>query len=134
VEKIVNYRDIPVDERASVAHALFSLGFYPPDGVQAQKERMDRGESDALPQYLLVFRDEKLIGYSFLYGETSPNQIGGGGQTNADELPLPLAIRLLEETIALEEKFGCHKLANVTRHFLENQKRGLGRRNDADCR
>lgn len=130
----MNYRDIPIEERTSVVNALFSLSFYHPGGVQAQKEQMDRSVPDRLPQYLLVFREEQLIGYSFLYGETPSNQIGGGGQCNADELPLPLAVRLLEETIALEEAYGCFPLAKVTRLLLENQKRGIGRRKDEDCR
>lgn len=134
METIVNYLDIPAEERASVVQALFSLNFYHPGGVQAQKEMMDCSMPNRLPQYLLVFRDDALIGYSFIYGETSPNQIGGGGQCNADELPLPLAVRLLEETIALEEDLGCTRLADVTRMLLENQKRGIGRRKDEDCR
>lgn len=134
METIVNYLDIPAEARASVVHALFSLNFYYPGGEQAQKEIMDRSTPDALPQFLLVFRDDQLIGYSFIYGQTPENQIGGGGQCNADELPLPLAVRLLEETIALEEAHGCITLANVTRLLLKNQKKGIGRRNEADCR
>lgn len=134
MEIIVNYRDIPMDKRASVVNALFSLQFYHFGGVQAQKEIMDRSTPDSLPQFLLVFREDQLIGYSFIYGQTPEYQIGGGGQCNADELPLPLAIRLLEETIALEEAYGCVALANVTRLLLENQKKGIGRRKHANCR
>lgn len=83
---------------------------------------MDRSMPDRLPQYLLVFRDQQLIGYSFIYGETPPKQIGRGGQCNADELPLSLAIRLLVETSAPEEAYECLTLANVTRLLLENQR------------
>lgn len=135
MERIVNYLDIPEENRPDVLRALSSTSFYAKEGLEALKAQMDAAQRDQLPQYRFVFREDTLIGYSFLYGDSgNPRQIGGSGVSNVDELPLHLAIRILEEDIAVWKKHGCHRLANVTRMFLENQKKGIGRRPDKDCR
>ena len=135
MEKIINYLDIPEAERMAVLKALLeTTSFWTRDSLETLKEKMDAAVREQLPVYRFVFRGDALIGYSFLYGETLPNQIGGGGQSNVDELPLTLAIRVLEEDIAIWERHGCSQMAKVTRMLLENQKKGLGRRAEADCR
>ncbi len=135
LEKIVNYLDIPEENRPDVLRALSSTSFYAREGMEALKMQMDAAQRDQLPQYRFVFRDDTLIGYSFLYGESgNPHKIGGSGVSNVDELSLPLAVRILEEDIATWEAHGCHQLAKVTRMLLENQKKGIGRRPEQDCR
>ena len=135
MEKIVNYLDIPEEKRMDVLQALMrDTGFWTRDSLKALKEKMDGAVRDALPVYRFVFRGENLIGYSFLYGETPPNQIGGGAVNNMDELPLALAIRVLEEDIAIWEQHGCDRMATAFRMLVENQKKGIGRRAEEDCR
>ena len=135
MEKIINYLDIPEAERMTVLKALLeSTSFWTRDSLETLKAKMDAAVREQLPVYRFVFREDTLIGYSFLYGETLPNQIGGGGQSNVDELPLTLAIRVLEEDIAIWERHGCSQMAKVTRMVLENQKKGFERRAEADRR
>lgn len=135
MEKIINYLDIPEAERMTVLNALLeTTSFWTRDSLETLKGKMDAALRDQLPVYRFVFREDTLIGYSFLYGETAPNMIGGGGQSNVDELPLTLAIRVLEEDIAIWEQHGCDRMANAFRMLLENQKKGFGRRAEADCR
>jgi len=135
METIIDYLDIPKAERRLVLQALLdTTGFWSKDSLETLKEKMDAAVRNRLPVYRFVFRDDMLLGYSFLYGETAPDQIGGGGQSNVDELPLALAVRVLEADIAILEKNGCTQLAKVTRILLENQKNGIGRRAEEDCR
>ena len=134
MEQILNYLDIPEEKRDRVLEALFHLNFYAPEGKKELKRKMDASCRESLPQYRFVFRDDTLIGYSFLYGPGEANVIGGSGVSNVDQLPLALAVRVLEEEIALWETFHCHQLAQVTSMLLENQKKGIGRRLEKDCR
>lgn len=134
MEQIIDYLDIPEEKRMGVLKALQNLDFWAKDGIEELKTRMDASVRDQLPIYRFVFRGDTLIGYSFLYGETAPNMIGGGGQSNVDQLPLRIAVRILEEDIAILEKHDCAQLAKVLRMLLENQKKGIGRRAEKDCR
>ena len=135
MEKIVNYLDIPEAERMAVLKALLeTTSFGTRDSLETLKGKMDGAVRDRLPVYRFVFRGDVLIGFSFLYGQTTANQIGGGAVSNVDELPLALAIRVLEEDIDIWAQHGCDRMANVCRMLLENQKKGLGRRAEADCR
>lgn len=135
METVINYLDIPEAERMIVLRALLdTTNFWSKDSLETLKEKMDAAVRDQLPVYRFVFRGDTLIGYSFLYGETTANQIGGGAVNNMDELPLALDIRVLEEDIAIWEQQGCDRMANVFRMLLENHKRGLGRRPEEACR
>ena len=135
MEKIVNYLDIPEEKRMDVLQALLNnTSFWTRDSLEGLKAKMDEAVRDRLPVYRFVFREDTLIGYSFLYGETAPNQIGGGAVNNMDELPLSLDIQVLEGDIAIWEQHGCERMANAFRMLLENQKKGIGRRAEKDCR
>lgn len=134
MEKILHYIDIPEERRLEVLRSLQDIGFWTNDGLETLKAQMDASSRDGLPVYRFVFRGDALIGYSFLYGASEPNQIGGGGQNNVDTLPLALAVRILEEDIAILEANGCIPLAKMYRMLLENQRKGTGRRKEADCR
>lgn len=102
MERIVNYLDIPEENRPDVLRALSSTSFYAKEGLEALKTQMDAARRDRLPQYRFVFREDTLISYSFLYGESgNPRQTGGSGVSNVDELPLHLAVQILEEDIAV---------------------------------
>lgn len=135
MEQIIDYLDIPEEKRMDVLQALLNnTSFWTRDSLEGLKAKMDEAVRNRLPVYRFVFRGDTLIGYSFLYGETAPNMIGGGGETNVDQLPLRIAVRILEEDIAILEKHDCAQLAKVLRMLLENQKKGIGRRAEKDCR
>ena len=137
MERIVNYLDIPGEEKSAVIERLFHIGFCPAHGRQTTvKREMEQSKRDALPQYLFVFREDELIGYLFLIGEETrrgrifPWWAAG----NPDELPLETASRLLECGIRLSRQCGCPSLADRLREDLERQKKGIGRRPEDACR
>lgn len=136
MERIVNYLDIPEEKRDAVMLSLPSLGFISPAGLDAAKAEMDRSRKDSLPQFLFVFRDEELIGYQFLIAEKehTSKAFPWWAVGNPDELPITLAVTLLEESIRLSTAYGCLKMAKGLNVLLENNKKGLGRRPEHLCR
>ena len=137
METIVNYLDIPEDERFHVIEQLLHIGFCPACGKEKTIAReMAKSQRNKLPQYLFVFREERLIGYSFLIGEKEhlSRAFPWWAVDNSDELPLEAAVRLLNESIALSSKCGCFLLADRLKLQLETQKKGIARRPEGSCR
>jgi hypothetical protein len=128
LETVINYLDIPHKERAHVLTALFSIGFCPAGGKRKTLQReMEKSVRDKLPQYIFLFRDGKLIGYSFLIGEKEhiSEVFPWWAVDNADELPAASAARLLEYAIRLCAKCGCLILADRLKTNLEARKNGM---------
>lgn len=136
MERIVNYLDIPEEKRDAVMLSLRSLGFVSPAGLDAAKAEMDRSRKGSFPQFLFVFREEELIGYQFLIAEKehTSKAFPWWAVGNPDELPIALAVTLLEESIRLSTEYGYLKLAKNLKVLLENNKKGLGRRPEHLCR
>lgn len=137
MERIVNYLDMSVDEKNVLFDSLFMIGFRPAIGnKKTMQKEMDKSKPHCLPQYLFVFRDTELIGYMFLMGEQEgiSKAFPWWAVDNADEIPLKSAVELLEIGITMCDEFGCFTLAERLRKTLVNQKQGIGRRVEKDCR
>ncbi len=137
MEQIINYLDIPIQNRDIVIEHLSYVGFCPAYGKQKTlKREMEKSQVGKLPQYLFVFRNDELIGYMFLIAEKEnySKPFPWWAVDNSDELPLNTAIQLLEYGIALSLKCGCINLADRLRREMENQKKGIGRRPENTCR
>lgn len=122
METIINYLDIPYKERDSVLEQLLHIGFCPAFGKQKTlKNEMEKSQRDGLPQYIFMFRDNELIGYSFLIGEKEHicKPFPWWAIDNSDELPLETAIHLLEYSIRLSTKCGYPILADRLKMHLE---------------
>ncbi len=135
--KICNYLEIPNEQKDAVLGQLLLIGFSPAyGGRKTMKKEMDRSRAGSLPQYLFVFRDDRLIGYMFLIAEREnySKAFPWWAVDNSDELPLDIAVQLLEMGIALSEKCNCNILSNRLKIQLESQKKGIGRRPEASCR
>lgn len=135
--RFCNYLDIPSEKKDAVLEQLLQIGFLPAYGKRKTiKKEMDKSQAGTLPQYLFVFRDDRLIGYMFLIAEkeNSCKAFPWWAIDNSDELPLEIAIQLLELGIALSAK--CHSsiLSNRLALQLEDQKKGVGRRPETSCR
>lgn len=137
MERIVNYFDMSIDEKNSLFDALLKIGFSPAYGKKKTMLReMDKAKADGLPQYLFAFRGTELIGYMFLIGEREriSKAFPWWAIENTDEIPLKIAIEMLQLGITICDKAGCCILAERLKDQLEKQKNGIGRRLDKDCR
>lgn len=63
MEAIMNYLDIPSEERNRVLDYFISA-FAPPMERKTLKRELEKSQEGKLPQYIFVFRDNELIGYS----------------------------------------------------------------------
>ena len=71
MEQIINYRDIPTDKRIDILNALERIGFFPAyGGVRTMQQIMEKSVPGSGPQFYFVFRENELIGYNFLIGDT----------------------------------------------------------------
>lgn len=134
---ICNYRDIPNEKKDAVLQQLLQIGFCPACGKQeTMKKEMEKSHAGTFPQYLFVFRDDKLIGYMFLIAEKEKycKAFPWWSVDNSDELPLDISIQLLEYGIRLSLDCNCPNLSNRLKLQLENQKNGIGRRPEHLCR
>ena len=134
---ICNYRDIPSEVKDIVLEQLLQIGFCPAYGNQeSMKKEMEKSQAGAFPQYLFVFRDDKLIGYMFLIAEKEKycKAFPWWAVDNSDELPLEISIQLLEYGISLCLKYNYSNLANRLKFQLESQRKGIGRRPENLCR
>ena len=79
MERIINYRDIPTDKKTDVLNALEQIGFFPAyGGVKTMQRVMEKSVPGSGPQFYFVFREDKLIGYNFLIGDTKRYNLGNG--------------------------------------------------------
>ena len=137
MERVINYLDMSIDERDTALGSLLQIGFCPAYGKKKTMQReMDRSRPGVLPQYLFAFRNTELIGYMFLIGEKEgiSRAFPWWAVDNTDEIPLEIAVEMLEIGIAICDKSGCHSLAERLKIQLKNQKNGISRRSEKDCR
>lgn len=137
MERIVNYLDMSITERNIAFDTLLRIGFCPAYGkIKTMQREMNKSKPGYLPQYFFAFRDVKLIGYMFLVGESESisRVFPWWAVDNTDEIPLKIAVEMLQIGIAMCENSGCHALAGRLRTQLERQKNGVGRRAEKDCR
>lgn len=130
--RISNYIDIPNEMKDTVLEQLLQVGFCSAYGDQKTiKSEIEKSQSGNLPQYLFVFQGDKLIGYMFLIAEKENycKAFPWWATDNSDELPLEISIQLLEYGIQLSSNYNCPNLSNRLKIQLENQKKGIGRKN-----
>ena len=60
MERIINYRDIPTDKKTDILNALEKI----------MQRVMEKSVPGSGPQFYFVFREDKLLGYNFLIGDT----------------------------------------------------------------
>ena len=71
MEQILNYRDMSEEQRALALNSLSSIGFYPAYGkIKTMQRVMEKSVPGSGPQFYFVFREDKLLGYNFLIGDT----------------------------------------------------------------
>ena len=71
MEQIINYRDIPTDKRIDILNALERIGFFPAYGGVKQCSKLWKSQFQVQAhKFYFVFRENELIGYNFLIGDT----------------------------------------------------------------
>lgn len=102
MEQIINYRDIPTDKRIDILNALERIGFFPAyGGVRTMQKIMEKSVPGSGPQFYFVFRENELIGYNFLIGDTKKYKAFPWlAISNMDEQKLTVCEELMKIQIA----------------------------------
>ena len=59
------------DKKTDILNALQKIRYYPPyGGVKTMQRVMEKSVPGSGPQFYFVFREDKLLGYNFLIGDT----------------------------------------------------------------
>ena len=136
MERIINYRDIPANQRETVLDQVQTLGFSPAYGKTKTMLRiMNQSVDGNGPQFYFIFRDEELIGYLFLIGDEKryrafPWQTIG----NEDEQRMELCEKMVHMQIQFFEANGRLDIAEHCEERLVDYRAGLGKRAEEDCR
>lgn len=131
MDEIINYLDLPENEKDRCLAELMATSFGPNHGdIGSIKDEMEKSERGRLPQFVFARRDGRVTGYMFLIAEKEKYSriFPWWAVDNADELPLETDLRLLEYGIKLCSEAGCLKLAERLKAQIENHSRGIGRR------
>ena len=114
MEQIINYRDIPTDKRIDILNALERIGFFPAyGGVRTMQQIMEKSVPGSGPQFYFVFRENELIGYNFLIGDTKKYKAFPWlAISNMDEQKLTVCEELMKIQIAFFEELGMQKIAD----------------------
>lgn len=108
MERIINYRDIPTDKKTDVLNALEQIGFFPAyGGVKTMQRVMEKSVPGSGPQFYFVFREDKLIGYNFLIGDTKRYKAFPWlAISNIDEQKMVVREEMMGMQVAFFEKLG----------------------------
>lgn len=136
MERIINYRDIPTDKKTDILNALEQIGFIPAyDGVKTMQRVMEKSVSGSGPQFYFVFREDKLIGYNFLIGDTKRYKAFPWlAISNADEQKMVVCEEMMEMQVTFFEKLGMQDIADHCVRLRENYRKGIGKREENDSR
>ena len=136
MEQIINYRDIPTDKRIDILNALERIGFFPAyGGVRTMQQIMEKSVPGSGPQFYFVFRENELIGYNFLIGDTKKYKAFPWlAISNMDEQKLTVCEELMKIQIAFFEELGMQKIADHCVRIMEDYRKGIGKRKESDCR
>ncbi|MCC2176611.1 hypothetical protein [Agathobaculum butyriciproducens] len=136
MEQIFNYRDIPTDQRLDILNALAQIGFFPAyGGVKTMQRIMEKSVPNSGPQFYFVLRENQLIGYNFLIGDTRKYKafpwlaIG-----NMDEQKLTVCEELMKLQITFFQELGMQDIAGHCIRLMEDYRKGIGKRKESDCR
>lgn len=108
MEQIINYRDIPTDKKTGILNALEQIGFIPAyGGVKTMQRIMEKSIAGSGPQFCFVFREDKLIGYNFLIGDTKRYKAFPWlAISNADEQKMVVCEEMMGMQVAFFKKIG----------------------------
>jgi len=136
MEQILNYLDMSAKQRALALNSLSSIGFYPAYGkIKTMQRIMDKSIAGERPQFYFVFRDNKLIGYMFLIGDSHKFRAFPWIEiNNLDELPMNLTEQLMKIAIDTYRSAGDMLQAIYHERLLEDYRNGIGHRKESDCR
>jgi len=136
MEQIINYRDIPTDKRIDILNALERIGFFPAyGGVKTMQQIMEKSVPGSGPQFYFVFRENELIGYNFLIGDTKKYKAFPWlAISNMDEQKLTVCEEMMKIQIAFFEELGMQKIADHCVRIMEDYRKGIGKRKESDCR
>lgn len=129
MERIINYRDIPADERSAVLKSLMDIGFMPACGsAKTMRKIMEQSVPDSGPQYYFFFRDHELIGYDFLIGDTEKYQeFPWLAVSNIEKQKGEIYEEMMNLQIAFFEKLGMHEIAVHCEEMMQDYRNGIGR-------
>lgn len=148
MEQFYNYQDMSLEQRESALGALSSIGFSPAyGGVKIMRRAMDKSAGEKMPQFYFVFRDKELIGYMFLIGDDKKfRAFPWISIDNLDELPMRIVEPLADIAVkAWNDEGGSFissdgsiieksLIARTYEHRLANYRRGIGKRDENECR
>ncbi len=136
MERIINYRDIPTDKKNDVLNALEQIGFFPAyGGVKTMQRVMEKSVPGSGPQFYFVFREDKLIGYNFLIGDTKRYKAFPWlAISNADEQKMVVCEEMMGMQVAFFEKLGMQDMANHCVRLMEDYRKEIGKRKESDSR
>ena len=136
MEQIFNYRDIPTDKRLDILNTLARIGFSPAYGsVKTMQQIMEKSVPGSGPQFYFVLRDNALIGYNFLIGDTKKYKAFPWlAISNMDEQKLTVCEQLMKLQIAFFEELGMHDIASHCVKLMDDYRKGIGKQKERDCR
>lgn len=135
-EQILNYMDMSEEQKEKALKALKSIGFSPAYGKEkTMKKIMDKSVAGEMPQFYFVFREEQLIGYLFMIGDTQKYRAFPWlAVSNADELPMRVTKPLMEIQIEVWTNTGNDKMVNFLKRQLTDYEQGIGHLPENLCR
>ena len=127
---------IPTDKRLDILNALERIGFFPAyGGVRTMQQIMEKSVPGSGPQFYFVFRENELIGYNFLIGDTKKYKAFPWlAISNMDEQKLTVCEELMKIQIAFFEELGMQKIADHCVRIMEDYRKGIGKQKESDCR
>lgn len=136
MEQIINYRDIPTDKKPGILNALEQIGFIPAyGGVKAMQRIMEKSIPGSGPQFYFVFREDKLIGYNFLIGDTKRYKAFPWlAISNADEQKMVVCEKMMGMQVAFFKKLGMQDIADHCVRLMEDYRKEIGKREESDSR
>ena len=104
-------------------------------GVKTMQQIMEKSVPGSGPQFYFVFRENELIGYNFLIGDTKKYKAFPWlAISNMDEQKLAVCEELMKIQIAFFEELGMQKIADHCVRIMEDYRKGIGKRKESDCR
>lgn len=96
---------------------------------------MEKSVPGSGPQFYFVFRENELIGYNFLIGDTKKYKAFPWlAISNMDEQKLAVCEELMKIQIAFFEELGMQKIADHCVRIMEDYRKGIGKQKESDCR
>lgn len=96
---------------------------------------MEKSVPGSGPQFYFVLREDKLIGYNFLIGDTKRYKAFPWLViSNADEQKMDVYEEMMGMQVAFFEKLGMQDIADHCVRLMEDYRKGIGKREESDSR